>query len=121
MIQDFLKFSRCLAVAPQPGVSKTPHVDRIESSEEGSAGKVCRARNGEVVRRGGLCHFERFFWVILVECFKRPHRRQVTELDRRIVRVLPFEFRREVTGLRGIAHKRKRKSRSIVGIPASEK
>src|SRR5260370_31911378 len=69
MLQDFLELRRCLAVAPHPGINETTHVDRIERSEEASAGKVCGARNGEVVWCGGLRYFERFRWVILVECF----------------------------------------------------
>jgi hypothetical protein len=121
MIQDFLKLSCCLAMTPHPGISETTHVNRIESSEEGSACKVCSARNGEVVRCGGLRHFECFCWITPVKRLKPPQRGQVTELDRRILRIKLFELRREVRGLRRSAEERKRKSWSIIGIPASEK
>src|SRR5450432_3906699 len=121
MIENFTKLSCGLARAAQPRISETTHVDRIERSEEGSAGKVCGAGNGEVVGCGGVRNFERFRRVILVECFERPQHRQVTELDRRILRVTRFEVRCDLLGLRGIAQKRKSKGRSIVGIPASAK
>src|ERR1035437_4329181 len=119
MIKNFLKLSRCLAMAAHAGISEAAHVDRIESSEEGGA--ICGARNSKVVRSGGLRHFERFCWIALVESFECPQRRQGTELDRRILRVPLFEFRRDLVGSRGVVQKRQRKGGSIVGVPASVK
>src|SRR6516165_11819060 len=99
MIENFLKLGRCFGMAPHLGISETTHVNRIERSEEGSASKVCGARNSEVIWCGSLRHFERFRWVILVECSERPQRRQVTELDRRILRVTILEFPSDLIGL----------------------
>ena len=80
MIKKLSKFSRGLALAAQPGISQTTHVDWIESSEKGAT-IVCRTRNSEVVRSGGLRHFERFRCVTLVESVEPAQRGQVTELD----------------------------------------
>src|SRR5579863_4691907 len=93
MVKNFLKLGRCLAMAAQSGISEAAHVDRIESSEEGAGVERC-AWNSEVVWSTYLCHFERFRRVSLIESFERPQRRQVTELDRRILRVAVCEVPR---------------------------
>src|ERR1035438_10004008 len=108
MIKNLLKLSRCLAMSAHMGVSEATHVDWIESSEEGGV-EVCGARNSKVVRSGGLRHFERFRWIALVESFECPQHRQVTELDRRILRVALSEFRCDLVGSRGVVQKRQRK------------
>jgi hypothetical protein len=59
MIEKFLKLSRGLAGATQLGLGQTTHVDWIEGSEEGGASEVGGTWDREVVRRGGLRHFER--------------------------------------------------------------
>src|ERR1700722_15310128 len=118
MIQKFSKLGRCFAMAAHSGVSEAPHVDWIESSEEGTIPKCC-ARNSEGVGSCPLCHFERFRRVSLVESFERPKRGQVTELDRRILRVALFEVRLDLVSLHGLVQKRQRKGRSIIGVPAS--
>src|ERR1017187_9993615 len=110
MIEKFLKLSRCLAMSAHMGVSEATHVNWIESSEEGGV-EVCGARNSKVVRSGGLRHFERFRWIALVQSFECPQHRQVTELDRRILRVALSKFRCDLVGSRGVVHMGHRQGR----------
>ena len=110
MIQNLLKFSRCLAMAAHPGICKATHVDRIHRSEKCARIKGC-AGNSDVIRCRHLRHFERFRcvnWVErLVESFERPQSGQVTELDRCVLLVALCEIQLDLVSLCGVVQKRR--------------
>ena len=104
MIQD-LKFSRCLEMAAHLGISETTHIDWVGAPKKEPEPYFVR-RRAEVVRSGGLRHFERFRQVAVVESFECPQCRQVTRLNRGVLGVALFQIRHDLVSWRGLVHKR---------------
>ena len=105
MIQKFLKLDRSIAVAAYPGICEATDVDGIQSSKE-RARVVRGARDGKLVWNGLLRHFNRLLRVTLVQSFEASQCRQVTELDRGIVRVHLFKALFYVVSFPRFAEKR---------------
>ena len=89
VIENLLKLNRGLAALACCEISLTPHIDRIEGSEESL---YAASWFGQLIWSGDLQQFNRFGRLATVQRQKAPKRRQVTESDGRVLGELFFQI-----------------------------